>query len=72
MSNKILVTKEFHRKALVAIEKNKRLEALQDEKMEVIRLAWMNFMENHCDDELLDKFTNYCEEFKKELGLDDI
>jgi len=69
MSKKVLVTKEFHKQALIAIEKNKRLEALQDEKTEALRLAWMSFVETQCDDELLEKFLNYCEEFKSELGL---
>lgn len=70
MSNKVLVTKEFHKRALLAIEKNKRLEVLQDERMEALRLAWMNFMETQCDNEMIERFTSHCDEFKHQLGLD--
>lgn len=72
MSNKVLVTKEFHRKALRAIAKNEHLEALQDENMELIRLAWMSWMESCCTDEQMDQFMEYCEAYKVELGLHNI
>jgi chemotaxis regulatin CheY-phosphate phosphatase CheZ len=70
MSNKVLVTKEFHKRALLAIEKNKRHEALNDDFVEALRMAWMSYMENCLTDEDFEKFTDYCDEFKKELGLD--
>ena len=70
MSKKILVTKEFHKKALLAIEKNNRQEAVSNELMESLILAWMSYMENCLSDEDIEKFMNYCDEFKKELGLD--
>ena len=69
MSKKVLVTKEFHKKALLAIEKNKRYEAINDELTEAIRLAWMSYMENCLSEEDIEKFLSYCEEFKKELGF---
>ena len=69
MSKKILVTKEFHKKALLAIEKNKRYEAINDELTESVRLAWMSYMENCLSEEEIEKFINYCDEFKKELGF---
>lgn len=56
--------------ALLAIEKNKRHEAMNHELMEPLRLAWMSYMENCLSDDDIEKFMNYCEEFKKELGLD--
>lgn len=72
MSNKVLVTKEFHRRALAAIERVKVLEAMQDEANEVVRLAWMSFMECRADDELIKEFMDYCDEFKEELGLGEL
>ena len=69
MSKKVLVTKEFHKKALLAIEKNKRYEAINDELTESIRLAWMSYMENCLSEEDIEKFKSYCEDFKKELGF---
>ena len=56
MSKKILVTKEFHKKALLAIEKNKRYEAINDELTESVRLAWMSYMENCLSEEEIEKF----------------
>ena len=69
MSKKILVTKEFHKKALLAIEKNKRYEAINDDLTESVRLAWMSYMENCLSEEEIEKFINYCDDFKKELGF---
>ena len=70
MPKKILVTKDWHRDAMAAIEMVKRLDAINDKKTEAIRLAWMSYMETHLDEEMLEDFVEYCEKYKKELGLD--
>lgn len=66
MSKKVLVTKEFHRKALAAI-------AFQeihgeDETVDLLRQAWMSYMENCCSDDIMEDFAKYCQEYVDELS----
>jgi hypothetical protein len=71
MSKKVLVTQEFHRKALVALEEKKVRDLdLSGEKIDIMRNAWIQYMEEHCTVGQLDHFTNYCEEYLDVFDLD--
>tara|TARA_R110002012_G_C11621766_1_gene609072 strand:- start:192 stop:410 length:219 start_codon:yes stop_codon:yes gene_type:complete len=63
MSKKVLVTQDFHRKALSAIEFQKAAEMEDSELVWKMRNAWIAYMEEHCDEEQMDHFTKYCEDY---------
>ncbi|CAH9016048.1 hypothetical protein VP193E371_P0024 [Vibrio phage 193E37-1] len=63
MSKKVLVSQEFHRKALIALEKQKSMEMEDSELVWKLRNAWINYMEEHCTEEQSDHFADYCEEY---------
>ena len=65
MSKKVLVTKEFHRKALRAIKENEIYKDLA--ATEELRMAWMSYIECQASEEELEKFSKYVEEFHKEF-----
>ena len=68
MSKKVLVTKEFHRKALKAIKDNETYKDLA--ATEELRMAWMSYIECQISDEELEKFSKYVKEFHKEILSD--
>lgn len=71
MPKKVLVTQEFHRKALVALEEKKiRDIELGSDKIDILRNAWIQYMEEHCTAEQVDHFANYCEEYLDCFDLD--
>ena len=63
MPKKVLVTQEFHRKALSAIEFQKAAEMEDGELVWKLRNAWLQYMEEHCTEEQIEHFANYCEEY---------
>ena len=63
MSKKVLVTKEFHRKALKAIKENEIYKDLA--ATEELRMAWMSYIECQISEDELEKFSNYVKEFHK-------
>lgn len=67
MSKKVLVTKEFHQRALRAIEFKK---VYGDNEIEdLLKRSWMSFIEHKADEKLIEEFTNYCEEYADQLGF---
>ena len=72
MSKKVLVTKEFHKRALVALEEKKvRDLEVRDSKLDILRNAWIQYMEEHCTEEQVDHFANYCEEYLDVFDFDE-
>tara|TARA_B100001105_G_scaffold186434_1_gene151042 strand:+ start:6072 stop:6287 length:216 start_codon:yes stop_codon:yes gene_type:complete len=70
MPKKVLVTQEFHRKALVALEEKKVRDLdLSGENIDVLRNAWVQYMEEYCTAEQVDHFAGYCNEY---LGIFDL
>lgn len=70
MSRKVLVTKEFHQRAIRAIE-FKNLHG--DKEIEdLLRKSWISFINHKADEKLIEEFTNYCEEYADQLGFSDI
>lgn len=63
MPKKVLVTQEFHRRALVALEKQKAIEMEDSELVWKLRNAWIQYMEEHGTEEQIVHFAEYCEEY---------
>lgn len=68
MTKKILVTKDFHRKALKAIEyyDGKTKHDAADEIAQVAMNGFMSYLENECSEDDLDKFLVYMDKYQKE------
>ena len=68
MSKKMLVTKEFHQKAMKAISFYELHHDNKDmELIDKMRSAWINYMQCCMTEEDIENFAKYCEDFIKEV-----